>query len=337
VAIVRLSSLGDVVHGLPVAHALRAARERVEVTWVVEERESALLTGHPDVDRLVTVDTRRWRRQLGDPRGAAVALTEIRSLARRLRDARLDVALDLQGLWKSGFVTALTRAPLRVGFAGRFCRERPSAWFTNRHVTPPVGCHVVAMNVALLDAAGVADAGRDSPTFSSPPFPVDRAAEAFVQRWWEAEGLKPATPPVVLNPGAGAARKRWPVEAYRRLGDELAVRLGARVIVTWGPGEEPLARGVAQGVRTAALVAPPTSIPELAALLRRAAVVVGSDTGPIHVAAAWGTPTIGLYGPTSGRRNGPFGPRTRALESPTGRMEDLPVERVAAAAEELVR
>jgi ADP-heptose:LPS heptosyltransferase len=125
------------------------------------------------------------------------------------------------------------------------------------------------------------------------------------------------------------------VEGYRRLGDELALRRAARVVVGWGPGEEPLARAIAHGLRTPPWVPPPTSIPELVALLRRSALVVGGDTGPIHVAAALGVPTVGLYGPTSGRRNGPFGPRTTWVESPTGRMEDIPVSAVLRAAESL--
>ena len=162
-------------------------------------------------------------------------------------------------------------------------------------------------------------------------------AEATVARWLEEEGVKVATPLVLLNPGSGGDHKRWAVEAFRRLGEELAVRLGARVAIPWGPGEEPLARAIAHGMRTGAIVPPPTTIAEMVALFRRAALVVGGDTGPVHVSAGLGIPTVGLYGPTSARRNGPYGARVAAIQSPTGHMDGVSVETVLAAAQALVR
>lgn len=332
VLVVRLSSLGDVVHALPVAHALRTAWPDCELTWAVERREEAVLAGNPDLDHVVPVDTRLWRREFRRPSGAHAVFVKLRGLARRLEAGRFDVAIDLQGLLKSGVITWLSRAPVRVGFAAGDCRERGNALFTNRRVPAVPGAHVVRLNLALLDAIGVPAGVRAAPVF---PLAVAPEAERRVGRLLEAEGIKPATPLVVLNPGTGGEGKRWTVEGYRRLGDELALRRAARVVVGWGPGEEPLARAIAHGLRTPPWVPPPTSIPELVALLRRAALVVGGDTGPIHVAAALGVPTVGLYGPTSGQRNGPFGPRTAWVESPTGRMTDIPVSAVLSAAESL--
>lgn len=335
IALVKLSSLGDVVHALPSARALRVWWPRAELTWVVERREQAILAGNPDLDHLVALDTRLWRRELRWPAGMAAVALKLRGLVRRLAAGRFDIAIDLQGLWKSGVITALTRAPLRVGFAGSHCRERASAWFTNRRIVPPPGAaHVVEQYRAVVGGLGVDLAAVGSAAF---PIPVDAAAERRMAGWCEEEGVKAATPLVLLNPGSGGDRKRWAVEAFRRLGDELAVRLGARVVVAWGPGEEPLARAIAHGMRTGALVPPPTTIPEMVALFRRASLVVGGDTGPVHVAAALGIPTVGLYGPTSARRNGPYGARTAAIQSATGRMDGIPVEAVVAAAEGLVR
>lgn len=335
IVLIKLSSLGDVVHALPVAHALRVAWPRCELTWVVEHREQAILTGNPDLDHVVPVDTRLWRREFRRPAGARAVFCRVRGLVRRLSAGRFDVAVDLQGLWKSGVITALTRAPVRVGFAMRHCRERANACFTTRRVTlPSSGLHVVMENLGLLSALGV------PPERTAPPgFPItsDVLAERVVWRYFEEEGLKPEAPVVALNPGSGGDGKRWAIEAYRRLGDELALRLGARVIVCWGPGEEPLARAIAHGMRTPPWIPPPTSIPELVALLRRMTLVVGGDTGPIHVAAALGVPTLGLYGPTSARRNGPYGPRAVAVQSPTGRMDAISVEAALAAAEGLFR
>jgi lipopolysaccharide heptosyltransferase I len=335
IALVKLSSLGDVVHALPVARALRVWWPRAELTWVVERREQAILEGNPDLDHVVAVDTRLWRREFRRPVGAASVAVKLRGLVRRLVRGRFDVAVDLQGLWKSGVITVLTRAPLRAGLPAALCRERASAWFTNRHLTPPrEAVHVVEQYRAVAAGLGVDLSVVGPPEF---PIPSEPVAEASVARWLEDEGVKPGTLLTLLNPGSGGDHKRWAVEAFRRLGEELAVRLGGRVAIAWGPGEEPLARATAHGMRTGALVPPPTTIPEMVALFRRATLVIGGDTGPIHVAAVLGVPTVGLYGPTSARRNGPYGPRATALQSPTGRMDGISVEAVLAAAQGLLR
>jgi lipopolysaccharide heptosyltransferase I len=336
IALVKLSSLGDVVHAIPVAHALRVWWPRAQVTWVVERREQAILEGNPDLDHVVPVDTRLWRREFRRPAGAASVAVKLRGLVRQLARGRFDAAVDLQGLWKSGVITALTRAPLRLGLSATHCRERASAWFTNRRVTPPGDAvHVVDQYLAVA-AAGL---GMDPSVVGPPVFaiPADPGAEGAMARWLEDEGVKPGTLLTLLNPGSGGDHKRWAVEAFRRLGEELQVRLGGRVAIAWGPGEEPLARATAHGMRTGALVPPPTTIPEMIALFRRATLVVGGDTGPVHVAAVLGIPTVGLYGPTSARRNGPYGPRATAIQSPTGRMDGISVEAALGAAQALLR
>jgi len=151
IAIVKLSSLGDVIHALPVARALRRSRPGLHLTWIVEAREFALLNGHPDLDVVVPVDTRLWRRLIWRPAGARQVLGKVRRLKSRVRSARFDVALDLQGLMKSGLLTAYTGAPLRIGFTADRCRERLNCLFTNRRVRPPASAvHVVDQYLSLL-------------------------------------------------------------------------------------------------------------------------------------------------------------------------------------------
>ena len=334
IALVKLSSLGDVVHALPLAHALSRRLPACELTWIVERREEAILRGNPDVGHVVAVDTRLWRREFRRPGGGHTVYVKVRGLVHRLRAGGFDVALDVQGNLKSGVITALTRAPLRVGFAVCDCRERGNALFTNRRVPLPSGpVHVVEENLALLAALGVAHVEVGTPVFA---LPSDPAAEGVIARVLEKEGVRAETPLVVLNPGSGRASKRWTVEAYRRVGEHLARRLGARPVLCWGPGEEGLARTIAEGMGDAPLIPPPTSILEMVALLRRASLVVGADTGPIHIAAALGVPTVGLYGPTDARRNGPYGPRVTTVQSRSGRMEDIGFGAVLAAADRLL-
>src|SRR5262249_52495240 len=136
IAIVKLSALGDVINALPVAWALRHARPDAHLTWIVEVREQAVLRGHPGLDEVVAVDTRRWRRLVRRPAGARQVWDEIRALRRRLHTARFDAAIDLQGNLKSGILTASSGAPLRIGFSAAWCRERLNTLFTNRRVTP---------------------------------------------------------------------------------------------------------------------------------------------------------------------------------------------------------
>ncbi|MBI1846237.1 MAG: lipopolysaccharide heptosyltransferase I [Candidatus Rokubacteria bacterium] len=323
IALVKLSALGDVVHALPVACALRVMRPQARLVWVVERREAALLAGHPALDAVVVSDLRRWRRPRG-PRALLETAREIRALRRELRRLTIDVALDLQGLVKSGMLTLATGAPARIGFQARWCREPLSALFTNRRVAlPPRAAHAVDECLGLLAPLGVPP---DRVTFGLPPNP---RAEVRADEILAAAGLKARRRLVVLNPGAGRDDKRWPPACFRELGERLAADLAASVLVVWGPGEDSIARDVVEGVRAPGVVlAPPTDLHELIAVLRRASVVVAADTGPLHLAAAVGTPCVGLFGPTPAARNGPYGPGQRALAAPDGRMTSITVGEV---------
>jgi heptosyltransferase I len=319
IAIVKLSSLGDVIHALPVAHALRAAFPRGRLTWLVEARESAVLRDHPDLDAVVSVDTRRWRRLLRSPRGAIAVTRELGRLWARFRRERFDAVLDLQGLLKSGLLTALSGASLRIGFVSSCCREPMSAVFTNRRVRPArARRHAVEQYLALLEPLGV---HVDTPVFS---IPIRPAAEASIDDFFAAWGLKPRDRVVALNPGAARAEKRWPVPHFRALAERLHAETGARILVVWGPDELPAARAIQSGLTAArTLLAPPTDLDELGALFRRCSLVVAGDTGPLHLAAALGTPAIGLYGPTRAERNGPYGPSGRAVQSEDQTMDAI--------------
>lgn len=331
VAIVKLSSLGDVVHALPVAATLKARQPGVRLSWIVERREAAVLAGHPALDEVVTVDTRAWRRSRSIAALASSARA-LRELARRLAAAHFDVALDLQGLIKSGLLVALTRAPLRIGFEARSCREPLGALLSNRRVARPRGVHVVEEYLALPAALG---AGAPVIDFR---LPADPPAESTVDEFFGAAGIKPGNRVVVINPGAGRPDKRWPTERFRALAGRLAREMDAHVVVVWGPGEEALARAIAHRQSGGRVVlAPPTSLAELIAVLRRASLVVAADTGPLHLAAALSTPCLGLYGPTNPSRNGPYGTGHRAVRGADGRMGTIDVEPVFRAATELLR
>jgi len=327
IALIKLSSLGDVVHALPVAATLKAARPAARLAWIVERREAAVLRDHPALDEVIVVDTRRWRRARS-PRDLLSVVRDIRAARRQLRMHRFDVAIDLQGLIKSGILTAATGAPARIGFDRKWRREPVGGLFTNQHVVPPAARHVVEQYLALLQPLGITTPRLEF------RLPAVATAELRLDEWLTTAGLKARQRLVVLNPGAGRADKRWPVPRFAELAARLGHDAGAHVVVAWGPGEESAARAIVEGAGAAgprALLAPPTDLHELIALLRRASVMVAADTGPLHLAAALGTPCVGLYGPTAAARNGPYGAGHAALTAPGGAMDALETAPVLAA------
>ena len=308
IAIVKLSSLGDVIHALPVARALRRARPGVQLTWIVEAREYALLKDHPDLDVVVPVDTRLWRRLIWRPSGARQVLGKMKRLRSRIRAARFDVTIDLQGLVKSGLLTAYTGAPLRIGFSADHCRERLNCLFTNRRVRPPAeAVHVVDQYLALLGPLGIAP----GPVEFHVPIPA--VAQRRMDDFLGEQGVKSRDLLVAINPGAGRDTKRWPVGHFRRLVDRLGQEPNVRILLLWGPDEVHMARQIRDGLPARPILAPPTDLHELAALLRRCALVVANDTGPLHLAHALGAPVLMIMGPTDPARHGPYGAPERAL------------------------
>ena len=332
VALIRLSSLGDVVHGLPVAAALRARWPEARLTWVVERRHGVVLHGHPALDDVLFVDGQRWRRARR-PRQITDAMRQIMAVPRRLRDRRFDVAIDLQGLLKSGLLTVATRAPIRIGFAAGRCREPLSAIFTNRRVTPPAGAmHVVDQNLALLTALDGLEHAAARFDLPSEPGAEERADDFFA-----ACGLKPRDGVVVLNPGAGRPAKRWPPARFSELARRITHAGVGKVVVVWGPGERELARSIVTGcAESDAVVAPPTDVPGLTAILRRASVMISGDSGPLHLAAALGLPCVGLFGPTSALRNGPYGTVHKTIQSSAGALDAITGAEVFELVEELL-
>ncbi len=288
ILVVRLSSLGDVVHAVPAVAGLRRTFPDARIDWLVDDRYRELVDLVAAVDRRIGVP--RTRRLAGLPR-----------LVRRLREARYDVTLDLQGLLKSALLARSAGARRLIGLEPAHLRERPAGWLYSE--TPRLGdpVHVIERNLALVACLGV----RARPV----EFPLADRSSAVVREARDALGADGARPFALVNPGAAWASKRWPPARFGALARGLASARGLRSVVLWGPGERALAERVVDAAAGAAAPAPATTVGRLVALARAAAVVVSGDTGPLHVAAAVGTPTVGIYGPSDPRRNGPWSPR----------------------------
>jgi lipopolysaccharide heptosyltransferase I len=291
VLVVKLSAIGDVVHALPAVAALRRERPNLRITWVVERSAAAILRGAQCIDRLVEIDTRAWRRQL-------LRRETQQAIAARLgalRSEPIDVAIDFQGLLKSALVARASGARRRIGFATADLREPASRVFLDEQVEVGGCAHVIEKNLALVRHLGIA---------GSEPYEFPIVVPDDDER--DVASRVPGLPFAILNPGGGWPTKLWPAERYGRLADLLFEREGLVSLVTFGPGEEALARRVAEASRDGRAAPFPCSLLQFVALARRAALFVGGDTGPLHLAAAAGAPVVGVYGPTDPLRNGPF-------------------------------
>jgi lipopolysaccharide heptosyltransferase I len=283
--VVRLSAIGDVVHTLPALAALK--RRGHEVDWIVEPKARPLVEGNPAVARAIPA-----------PPARLSGMGRVRSAARDLRRARYDTALDMQGLWKSAAWGRAAGARQVVGFAGPWRREPLSEMLLGLRVhLAPEPPHVIDKNLALLRVLGIEAVGARE--FPLPP------AESEAKRVDSELASLAWRDFAILNPGGGWASKLWPPASYGAVARGLAAR-GITSVVTWGPGEEKLADEVVGASAGTAQRCFPTTILELAALARRARLVVAADTGPLHLACAVGAPVVGIFGPTDPARNGPF-------------------------------
>ncbi len=294
ILIVRLSAIGDAIHGLPVLCALRDHLPNAHISWVVEERAASVLQGHAALDRLI-VAPKRWLRK-------PIALAR---LTRQLRSVRPQIAIDLQGLTKSAVAARLSGAPVRIGPASPDGREL-SPWLNNRRITLTAK-HVVERYLELLGPLGIS---RPTVRFDVPRHAED---ELTMGRFIRDRGLGGGF--ALINPGAGWASKRWPVERYAVVARHLGRNCRLPSIVVWAGAQE---RSWADQIITTASgfahMAPTTSLGQLGELARRSRIFVGSDTGPLHLAAAVGTSCVGLYGPVSAERNGPYGASHIAIQ-----------------------
>ena len=308
--IVRLSAMGDIIHTLPAAAALRQAFPHTTLGWLIEERWAELLctlryprsgqrsSQRPLVDRVHSVNTAEWRRALfsfNTWQQMAVGLSQLRGI-------RYDAVIDFQGAVRSALLARWSGAPIVYGSAQP--RENAASMFYTRKILLETnGTHVVEQALAL--------AGAIVPTpMAEPPaeFPVDADAENKI-----ADLTAHGNDFAILNPGAGWGAKRWPAERYGQVAKELA-KDGLSSLVNYGPGEEELAVAVeAAGEGAARKVS--CSVSELIALTRRARLFIGGDTGPMHLAAALRIPVVAIFGPTDPARNGPFGTRSIVLRS----------------------
>jgi heptosyltransferase-1 len=290
ILLIKLSSLGDVIHALPTLEALRTLYPQGHITWLVEDTNAPVLAELPALDEVWTVP----RPRLGSGRFLE-NLHEFLSSARRLRQQPFDLVIDLQGLLKSAFWVALARAARKVGYDRT--REFSYLALTERLAPFDPETHAVWR---YLNVARHLGAPATSPRF--------RLGLNLPEDLSHLVHLKTGQPLAILHPGARWPTKLWPGAHWARLAEWLAREKGFQVIFTGSPGDRGLVEEImAQADMPLLNLAGRTSLAELAALLQKARIAVTTDTGPMHLAAALGTPVVALFGPTAPWRTGPFG------------------------------
>lgn len=303
ILLVRLSAIGDCLHAVPLVAALREQLPDAHLGWAIESAGHELLEGHPAVDRFHLYPRHVESEGAGSWISSGKRLLAFR---RELREVGYDVALDVQGLTKSGLVAWWSAARRRIGFAGPDSRELNRFFLNERQRVEPE-LHVVERNLAVLRSLGLEPPAR--PRWQLPAYEHEgRRAEA----WLAEHGLDPGRFAVV-NPGTTWVTKTWPASSFAAVARGLVEQLSLPVVVTWGSADERRLAETVAGGADGVQVSAPTTLRELAALLARAVLFVGNDTGPLHLAVALEVPSVGVFGATDPLRNGPYGEPHRAV------------------------
>jgi lipopolysaccharide heptosyltransferase I len=289
ILVVRLGSLGDVIHTVPAVAALRRAMPEARIDWLVDAPHQDIAGLVQAIDARIVLEARTLKAWLN---AAAV-----------LRHRGYDAAVDFQGLFKSAILARVSGARRVLGFSIWHLRERGArAFYTHTAAAEADGRHVIRKNMALASLL----APTIDPDTEPLEFPLAVHPSGQVEQLKRALGGEPYA---VLNPGAAWPNKRWPAERFGDVAAFLRARHGLRSVVTWGPGEKMLAESVVARSEGAAIMTPALRLLDIVALLREARLMVSGDTGPTHIAGALGVPIVSPFGPTSAARNGPWDPR----------------------------
>jgi len=303
ILIIRLSAVGDVVRTLPVANALRERFPTAHIAWVVEEKARDVLAHQPEIDEIIVFQRNRWKKGILNPLSFLRTIGEVNRFVKGLRDKHYDITFDFHGILKSGLISYLSGARERVGFDRGYCKE----WnhiFNNRRVSPQADrISRYEKNFALLDPLGVDRGGREV------HFHVSQEDVDYVDQFFRSRYPGMSGPLVAIYPGTSSKTtyKRWASAKYSELADRLIEELNVSVLFIWGPGEKAMVDEVRVRMRRDSMVAPQTSLNQLAEIFRRCSIYIGNDTGPMHIASLVKTPVVGIYGPTDPIVNAPYG------------------------------
>ncbi len=316
ILIIKLSSIGDVVHTLPSLDALNHLYPHANITWLVEEDASSLLEGHPYLSRVIVSRRKRWLSQLKRPSLWFTTVQQIFRFIKEIRSVNYDLIIDFQGLLKSGLLVFLCRGKRKVGYDKS--RELSYLFLNERFPPEPLEKHALEKNLNLVKSlSGFADGedilqGGNRSSIIAVGERERRTVEAFLKQ----EGIIDSKPLIVVNTTTRWETKLWDSPNFARLSDQLIDQYDAQIIFTGQKIDSPSIDEIMSLMRGQVVNASgKTTIKELAYLLQRAALVITTDSGPMHIAAAMGTPVVALFGPTSPWRTGPYSKNAATVKS----------------------
>ena len=309
ILIVKLSALGDVVHTLPALNALRRHYPKAHISWIVEAIARDIVEGHPALDRALVWRRRDFEAALKSGRWLT-AWRIFAELRRQVRQFPCDLVIDFQGLLKSGLWVGVARGGRKVGFGPGLERSEGGHFFLNERVPAiSMDIHALERSLKLLEAAGIPRGPIEY------KFPINEAARAQVATLLSRHGIAPTDRLVAIHPMTRWPTKLWFDDRFAAVADEL-LRRGTKIIFTGSPADAPALDVIAARMKSPMIRTHGAGgLQALAALHERAQVVVSTDTGPMHIAAAVGTPVVAIFGPTSPQRTGPYGERHIVLQA----------------------
>jgi len=310
ILIVKLSAIGDVIHTLPALNAIRSHLPDAHITWLVEENAASLVEGHEALDRVLVSKRKRWMKGLRSSSFFST-LSEIYRFMKALRDIDYDMILDFQALLKSGVLIALARGQRKIGFGKGLEHMEHSYIFLNERI-PAVNMeiHALSRGMMLLNAVGIPTSEVEY------KLPVSSHDHEKVDGLLRTYGLLEAKPLIAINPVAKWETKLWPNKKFARLADGLIDAYDAKILFTGGSGDRQTIQNIVSAMNGRAVnLAGDTTLNMLATLYEKMDVVVSTDTGPMHMAAAVGTPVVALFGPTAPWRTGPYGSDHQVIQA----------------------
>lgn len=309
ILIVKTSAMGDIIHALPVLDYLHKVVPGVEVDWIVEEAFSSLLEGHPQISRLIVVRTKAWRRSPF----STTTRKEVSALKAKLREVSYKFVFDIQGNLKSGLIAWLSGCEQRIGFDENELQERYNLYFTTRRI--PVRTsdrHVTDKCLRLVSVPFGKDfSGMQLVSTIATSKEDDAEADALLSTL--GDGLL-----FLFHYGTTWQTKFWSIEGWVELGRRILLSYpDSTILFSWGSdGERAPVSDIARGIGQGARVMDRYPLKKFVAILKKVDLVIGADTGPVHLAAAVGTPTVSFYRASDGRRSGPRGEHHRIIQSP---------------------
>jgi 3-deoxy-D-manno-octulosonic-acid transferase/heptosyltransferase-1 len=302
ILIVKLSAIGDVIHTLPALNAIRNYYPNANITWLVEEDAAPLVQGHGALDRVIVSKRKRWLEAL---RSLSIMSTvqEVWCFIRALRDTRYDMILDFQALLKSGILIALARGRRKIGFGKGLEHMEHSYIFLNERI-PAVDMeiHALSRGMILLNAVGIPTSEVEY------KLPVSNHDRKKIDELMKQHGINGIKSLIAINPVAKWKTKLWPNKKFAELANMLIDRYDMKIVFTGGIKDYSIIQTITSYMKGEAInFAGKTTLIELAALYEKSTLVISTDTGPMHLAAAMGTPVVALFGPTAAWRTGPYG------------------------------